>query len=264
MSEVASAGRRPWTAITREVSPALTHCELTHLERAPIDVGMARAQHAWYEAVLESLGCRIVRLPEDPEHPDSVFVEDTAVVLDEVAVITRPGAASRRGETDAVARALAPFRPLLRLEPPATLDGGDVLVLDRTLIVGLSSRTNAEAVDQLGRLLAPHGYTVRGVPVAGCLHLKSAVTRAGRDHLLVNPDWVDPAAFGGWNALEVAPGEPYAANVLTLEGQVVSPDSFPRTRQRLEAAGVKVHLVDLAELQKAEGAVTCCSLLFRG
>jgi dimethylargininase len=224
---------------------------------------MARVQHSWYEAVLESLGCRLVRLPAAPDLPDSVFVEDTAVVLDEVAVLTRPGAASRRPETEAVAEALAPFRPLLRLEAPATLDGGDVLVLGRTVYVGLSSRSNREAVDQLGRLLAPYGYAVRPVPVAGCLHLKSAVTWAGEDRILANPAWVDPAAFDAGTVIEVDPAEPYAANVLTVDGQAVSPDCFPATRRRLEAAGVRVHLVDVEQLQKAEGAVTCCSLLFR-
>lgn len=263
MSEVLPSSRVGWTAITRAVSPALGRCELTHLERAPIDVGMARVQHAWYEAVLESLGCRLVRLPADPAQPDSVFVEDTAVVLDEVAVLTRPGAPSRRPETAAMAEALEPFRPLLRLDDPATLDGGDVLVLDRTLFVGLSSRTNAAAVDQLGQLLEPYGYAVRAVPVSGCLHLKSAVTWAGEDRLLANPSWVDPAEFGDWRVVEVDPEEPYAANVLVVDGRVVSPDSFPLTRRRLEAAGVKVHLVDVEELQKAEGAVTCCSLVFR-
>jgi len=255
--------RTAWTAITRDVSPALARCELTHLERSPIDVGMARAQHAWYEAVLESLGCRIIRLPADPELPDSVFVEDIAVVLDEVAVLTRPGAPSRRPETTAVAEALAPFRTLLRLEDPATLDGGDVLALGRTIFVGLSSRSNAAGVDQLGRLLQPHGYAVRAVPVTGCLHLKSAVTWAGEDRLLANPQWVDPSVFGPWKVTEVAPSEPFAANVLAVDGQVVCPDSYPRTRRRLERAGARVHLVDMDELQKAEGAVTCCSLLFR-
>jgi len=263
MSEVQSPRRAAWTAVTREVSPSLGRCELTHLERTPIDLGMARAQHAWYEAVLESLGCSLVRLPADPELPDSVFIEDTAIVLDEVAVLTRPGAPSRQAETAAVARALELHRPLLRLEAPATLDGGDVLVLGRTLFVGLSSRSNPEAVDQLGRLLRPHGYAVKGVRVSGCLHLKSAVTRAGEDRLLANPAWVDPGAFGDWRVLEVDPGEPCAGNVLTVEGQVVSPDCFPRTRRRLEAAGLTVHLVDMEELQKAEGAVTCCSLVFR-
>ena len=249
--------------MTREVSPSLGRCELTHLERAPIAIGPARAQHAGYEALLESLGCRLIRLPADPDLPDSVFVEDTAVVLDEVAVIARPGAASRRPETAAVAGALAPFRPLLRLEDPATLDGGDVLVLGRTLYVGLSSRTSAAAADQLGRLLSPYGYAVVPVSVAGCLHLKSAVTRAGEDLLLLNPAWVDPSAFPGRRTLEVDPAEPFAANVLAIGGQVVSPDSFPRTRRRLEAAGVRVRPVDMTELQKAEGAVTCCSLVFR-
>lgn len=249
-------------AITRGVSPAIEHCELVHHERRPIDVALARRQHRLYEEALAAVGCRVEALPADRELADSVFVEDAAIVLDEVAVITRPGAESRRPETAAIARALAPYRPLVSIEAPGTLDGGDVLQIGQTLYVGLSGRSNQAAIDQLSRALAPYGYAVCGVAVRGCLHLKSAVTAVDDDTVLVNPEWVDPAVFSGMRPIEIDPRERGAANVLRIGERVIYPASFPATRRRLAAAGVEVVEVDVSELQKAEGAVTCCSLVF--
>jgi dimethylargininase len=249
------------TAITRAVSPALALCELTHLAREPIDVARAAAQHAVYERRLESLGLRVVSLPAELHLPDCVFVEDTAVVVDELAVITRPGAASRRPETAAVGRALERLRPLASIAAPGALDGGDVLRLGRRLLVGLSGRTNRDGLDQLAALLHPHGYTIEGIPITGCLHLKSAVTQVAADAVLLNPAWVDRVAFSGWRAIEVDPGEPYAANALMLGETVIYPNAFPRTADRLAAAGARLSTLDLSELAKAEGAVTCCSII---
>jgi dimethylargininase len=251
-------------AITRQVSPAIQQCELTHLQRQPIDAVLAQRQHRAYEAALAELGCDVRSLPAEPDLPDSVFVEDIAIVLDEVAVITRPGAESRRPETASVAAALAAHRPLRHIEAPGTLDGGDVLRVGRALYVGLSSRSNAAAVEQLQTILAPFGYAVTGIQVAGCLHLKSAVTQIAEDALLVNPEWVDASLFGRLRAVEIDPAEPYAANAVWIGDAVVYPTSFPSTRRQIEARGIRVAGVDVSELQKAEGAVTCCSLIFRG
>lgn len=248
-------------AITREVSHAIGRCELTHAIRQPIDVDRARRQHAVYESLLERLGCTLVRLPEEPDLPDSVFVEDVAVILKELAVLTRPGAPSRRPEVASVARALEPLLPLASLKEPATLDGGDVLLSGRTLFVGLSSRTNSEGVDQLRALASPLGYAVEGVEVRGCLHLKTAVTEVAKGLLLVNPEWVDPAAFPGHRFVEVDPAEPFAANALRVGDDLLCSHAYPATRRRLEAAGLSFHSVDLSELAKAEGALTCCSLI---
>lgn len=249
-------------AITRAVSPAIGRCELTHLERVPIDPARAGAQHDAYEECLRRAGCSVVRLPADPKLPDSVFVEDMAVVLDELAIIARPGAASRRAEVAAVAEALRTLRTLVPLREPATLDGGDVLRVGRTLYVGLGARTNARGAAQLEDAVAPFGYRVVGVPFAGCLHLKSAVTLAAPGVLLVQPAWVSPEAFGsGLEPVIVDPSEPHAANVLLVGGAVIQPAAFPRTRERLESRGIRVEAVDVSELAKAEGAVTCCSLL---
>jgi len=249
-------------AVTRDVSPAIVRCELVHQERRPIDVTRAIRQHGLYEEALAALGCRVEALPADPELADSVFVEDAAIVLDAVAVITRPGAESRRPETAAIAGALSRYRPLLAIEAPGTLDGGDVLRIGRTLYVGISGRSNLDAIDQLSLGLAPYGYDVRGVAVRGCLHLKSAVTALDDDTVLVNPDWVDSAVFTGMRPIEIDPRERGAANALRIGERVIYPASFPATRRRLALAGIDVLEVDVSELQKAEGAVTCCSLVF--
>lgn len=252
-----------WMAVTREVSPALGDCELSYVERAAIDVSRARAQHHDYRRTLEALGCRVLALPAEPEFADSVFVEDVAIVLDEVAILTRPGAASRRGEVASVGAALGGYRKLLAIEAPGTLDGGDVLQVGRALYVGQSARSNADGIAQLRTLLAGRGYTVQGVPTHGCLHLKSAVTRLADDTLLLQPAWVDRGRFSDFRLIEVDPAEPHAANVLRIGDALVMPTGFPRTRQRLLDAGFEVRSVDVSELQKAEGAVTCCSLVFR-
>jgi dimethylargininase len=249
-------------ALTREVSPAIARCELTHLNRRPIDLDKARAEHAAYERRLVDAGCTVVRLPADDRLPDSVFVEDAAVVFEEVAIITRPGAESRRPETPAVAEVLAPYRPIGRIEPPGTLDGGDVLKLGKQVIVGESKRTNAAAISQLEGVLAPHGYSVHALRVHGCLHLKSAVTRVSDDTLLVNPDWVTTDAFPSFDFVNVDPGEPFGANALRIDDRVIYPSMFVRTRRRLEDRGIHVIDVDVGELAKAEGGVTCCSLIF--
>ncbi len=249
------------TAITRDLSPAFERCELTHLQRQPIDLARARRQHEAYEACLASLGCRVQRLPAGEEMPDSVFVEDCAVVLDEIAVITRPGAPSRRPEVRAVEDALRPHRPTVRIAAPGTIDGGDVLRVGRRLFVGISTRTTRLAVDELAGLVKPMGYEVIPAEVRGCLHLKSAVTEVAPGVLLTNPDWV-----GDWvrafDRIDIDPSEPMAANALRLGETLVFPCAFPRTRERLEARGLATRAVEVSELAKAEGAVTCCSLVF--
>lgn len=250
-------------AYTRAVSPTLSQCELTHLAREPLDVARAAREHEAYEALLTRLGTTVRHLPAEPELPDAVFVEDTAVVLDEIAVITRPGAASRRPETASTAAVLARHRPLAHLEAPGTLDGGDVLVSGRRLYVGLSSRTNLAAIDQLAAILRPHDYEVIPVNFRGCLHLKSGVTQVAEKLVLLNPEWVDPDAFSGYHHVAVDPAEPHAANALSLGGSVIHPAHHPRTRARLEAEGLRVEPIEMEELAKAEAGVTCCCLLVR-
>jgi len=248
-------------AIVRDVSPSLDACELTHLARQPIDAARAALEHEDYLRCLTSLGVEVVRLPAEPELPDSVFVEDVGVVLDELAVITRPGAVSRRAETSAIAEALRHYRDLVFIEEPATVDGGDVLVIGRQVYVGLSSRTSASGVAQIRHVLEPLGYRVTIVAVDGCLHLKSAVTQVAPDTVLINRTWVDSDAFRGMRLVEVDPTEPHAANALRIRDSVVYPAAFEHTRDRLCRLGIRVVPVDLSELSKAEGGVTCCSLI---
>ncbi len=247
-------------AITRDVSPSIANAELTHLERVPIDYERAREQHEEYRALLAALGCEVISLPGDAAYPDCVFIEDTAIVLDDLAVITRPGADSRRGEVDVVAEALAPLRPLVHITAPATLDGGDVLVLDERIYIGRSARSNEEALAQLRQLT---GREVIGVDLHGALHLKTAVTRVSGDTLLVNREWIDVAPFAGWTLLDVDPAEPFGANAVLLDDVVIYPVAFSRTRAKLESHGINVRTVNAGELAKAEGGVTCCSLLVR-
>jgi dimethylargininase len=194
--------------------------------------------------------------------PDTVFIEDTAVVVAELAVITRPGAASRRAETAAVAPALAAFRSVASIEAPGTLDGGDVLRIGRTLYVGVSARSNRDGIAQLGRLLSPWEYPVVPVVTRDCLHLKTAATDAGHGILLMNPAWVDREVFGAVEIIEVDPGESFAANVLRVGATTICAATYPRTLRRLEDAGVEVRTVDMSEFAKAEGGVTCCSVIF--
>lgn len=243
------------------MSPAIARCELTHRGREAIDVDLARAQHREYEARLRDAGCQIERLAAGPDMPDSVFIEDTAIVFDEVAIITRPGAASRRLETAAVAGALGKYRRLHEMEHPGTADGGDVLLAGRHLYVGRSSRTNDAGIETMRRVLAPYGYDLTPIDVRGCLHLKSAATAVGDDLLLVNPKWLPSGAFATFDRVEVHPDEPLAANALRVGRRLVYPASFPRTLERLHHRGLDVATVDASELAKAEGAVTCCSLI---
>lgn len=254
------------TAYTRAVSPRLAECALTHLERLPIDPDRATRQHAAYEAALADAGCRIVRLPDLPDDPDGVFVEDTAILLGGDAIVTRPGARSRAAEVDSSATGLAGEFRVHRLDD-GTLDGGDVLRIERTLYVGLSSRTDAAGAAALARLVAPLGYHMVTVEPTRCLHLKTAVTYAGHDPegrptILINPDWVDPSLFA--NVGTVAVTEPNAANAVRVGDRLILPAGNPRTAGELRALGFNLVEVDVSELQKAEAGVTCMSLISDG
>jgi len=250
-------------AVTRKVSSRMAECQLTHLARAPIDVGRAAEQHLAYEKRLEALGCEVRSLPAEPELPDSVFVEDAAVVFDELAFLARPGAESRRAEVESITQAIEPYRKLARIEPPGTLDGGDVLTVGKRVFVGLSQRTNHAAIEQMRALLPVYGYSVQSVPVERCLHLKSAVSQVAENTLLINPAWVETSAFRNFELIEVDPEEPFAANALLVKGVLVYPAAYERTRKRLAERGLGVVTVEVSELAKAEGGVTCCSLIFK-
>jgi dimethylargininase len=250
-------------AVTRPVPESLARCELTHLPRVPIDYQVATAQHVQYEEALRALGCTVRHVPPAHALPDSVFVEDVAIVLDEVAIITRPGAESRRPERDAVAAVLADYKPLQAIVAPGTLDGGDVLRLGSVLYVGLSTRTNLDGARLLADLVKPLRYSVECVRTTACLHLKSAVTAVEPDRVLCNPDWIDANIFrdARVDVIAVDPAEPHAANVLCVGRTILLAASHERTAADLRARGYKVCTVDVSELAKAEAGVTCCSVI---
>jgi len=249
-------------AITREVGPSMEACELTHFARHPIDIPKARRQHAAYRQCLRELGVQVIELAEEPEYPDAVFVEDPAIVLDEIAVITRMGAESRRGEAASLACALERYRPLFWMKPPATLDGGDVMRVGRTLFVGRSSRTNAAGIQQLAAAAEPHGYRIQPVMVHGCLHLKSAAGDLGGDTVLVHRPWLDIGALGGMKLIAAPAGEEHGVNVLRIGDTILVADGFPKTADLISKSGRPIRIIDNSELRKAEGALTCCSLIF--
>ncbi len=249
-------------AITHAVSPNIGQCELTHRRREPIDVDRAQRQHWAYCEALRRHGCRVIELRINETLPDSVFVEDTAVVLDEMAIICRPGAPSRRKETSAVAEVLGRFRSLFHIRPPGTLEGGDVLRIGKTLYVGRSSRTNDSGIRQLESLVEPYGYTVQEVQVRGCLHLKTAVTALDENTVVAYPPWIDMGPFSRFRIVAVSHGEADAANTLRLEDTIIVARGFPETEQKIREAGYRVETVDISELRKAEAGLTCSSLIF--
>jgi dimethylargininase len=250
-------------AITRGISSSINDCELSFHDRHAIDVAKATAQHKAYQECLAELGVRVISLPPEPNLPDAVFVEDPAVVVDEVAVISVMGAPCRRPEANSLAVALSRYRPIRSLTEPATLDGGDVMRIGPMVFVGLSRRTNRDGIRQLSEVLRAFEYVVGPVEVRSCLHLKSACSYIGEDTILVNREWIDPQPLAAFDLLDVHDEEPAAANALLVNGIVILPTSFPKTRALLEQRGFRVRSIDASELQKAEAGVTCSSLIFK-
>lgn len=248
-------------ALTRLPSPALPDCELTHISREPIDLARADAQHAAYRAALEKAGATVTDLPALADYPDSCFVEDTSVILPELVIRTRPGAVSRQGEVALIAPHLPTDRPHVTIAAPGTIDGGDVLVVGKDIFIGLTARSNAEGVRQFGEAAGKFGYRTTGVPLAGALHLKTAASALADDLVLVNTDWLDPTIFGRRH-IASAPGEPFAANSLTV-GNTVFHAMGEATLGRIAAAGFDARFLDISEFAKAEAGLTCLSLVFQ-
>jgi dimethylargininase len=253
-------------AITRLPSSRMNDCELSFTSRSPIDIDRAIAQHAEYRALLKNCGADVTLLGPSPDLPDCTFVEDTAVVLEEIAIITSPGAPSRRAEVDDIAEALRPHRPLEWVRLPATLDGGDVVHIGRTLLVGLSARTNGEGVAALHEIGTSHGHRVWPVAIRECLHLKSACTALDERTLLANPAWIEPEAFRAlserYQIVIIPPAEPFAADVLRIGTKICLPAAHQQTAALIAELGFEVLTVDLSEFAKAEGGVTCLSIIF--
>jgi dimethylargininase len=250
------------TALTHKVPPCINRCELSFIDRAPIDYALALRQHQQYLNALAGCGLDVIELAVNMDFPDGCFVEDTAVVVDEIAVLTRPGALSRQGEITGMEQELKKYRETARIQQPATLEGGDVLRVGRKLFVGLSRRTNREGVRQLATILSPFGYSVTAVEVRECLHLKSAVTALDDKTLLANEGWIDLAPFEDFRLLAVEKEEHQAANSLRVGDVILLPDGFPKTRRSVEEAGFEVRAIDISEFLKAEAGLTCSSINF--
>jgi dimethylargininase len=237
--------------------------ERTYVDDQPIDLELARRQHDGYRAALRACGCEVTLLDVNREMPDCVFVEDAALVLDEIAVMMSPGAVSRRGEPAGIEPEIAPYRPIARVKFPATIDGGDVVVSGRDVYVGRSPRTNDAGVHALRATLAPYGYSVTPVAVTGCLHLKTACSALPDGRFLVNAGWIDASVFDPTSLVHVPDQEPWAGDVLVIDDQIIVADAFPRTIELLRGLGWGVVPVSVSEFAKAEGGVTCLSLVFR-
>jgi dimethylargininase len=248
-------------ALTRAISPLIGECELTHLDRTPIDIHLAEKQHEAYEEALEKMGYSVRRIPETPHLPDGVFVEDTAVVFPEVGIITRPGADSRRPEIKTMAETLDQYRELRFIEEPGTMDGGDVLVLGKSVFVGISQRTNKEAIKQFRDILTPFGYSITGVPVTQCLHLKTGIAVIDEGLLLINPEWIDAGLFPDHHCEAIHPEEPFGANIMRKDNRALCPAAFKHSLDWLDSRGYDVIAIDQSEMAKAEAGLTCCSVL---
>jgi dimethylargininase len=250
-----------FSILTRRPSARMAEAELTHLARLPIDIMLAERQHGSYRTALAAAGAVGIDLPALDGYPDCAFVEDTLVALPELFVLCRPGAASRLGEVDSVAAALPSDRPVVRIEAPATVDGGDVLWMGRTLFVGRSTRTTDAGIAALARAVASFGYHVEPVSVGAALHLKTAVTALGPDRVLINPALVDDAPFRVFEAVRPDEREPFAGNCLQIGDRIFMQAAHPRTAGRVAAAGYAVELIDISEFAKAEAGLTCMSVL---
>ncbi len=250
------------TAFTRRPSDLIADCLLTYMDRDPIDAAVARQQHAAYEQLLAQLGVRVVSLPPRSDLPDSVFMEDTAVVLDELAVLCAMGDAGRAGETALTEELLAPHREIAHVRAPASLEGGDVFRVDRTIYVGRSTRSDDAGIQALARHIEPLGYEVCAVDVTGCLHLSTGASHLGDGLVLANPNWIDTTALERHELIAVDAAEPWAANAMLVGDALIMPAECPRTIEKIAKTGRSVEATPISELAKAEAGLTCMRLLF--
>ena len=250
-------------ALTHQLSPNMQACQRTFVPVVPIDIELATRQHQGYCRALADCGASVRVLDVNSPMPDGAFLEDTAVVLDEVAILCSMGTPSRLAEPAGIEPVLREYRPIERIEPPATLEGGDVLRIGHRLLVGHSSRTNQLGIAAFTEIAGRFGYSVTPIPVRGSLHLKTACTALPDGRLLVNPAWVDGRSLEEFDLIPIPPDEPFGANICLVDEQVLLPAAHPQTAKLLEWLGWTIKAVEISEFAKAEGGVTCLSLLFR-
>ena len=249
-------------ALTHTPSAQIDDGQRTHVSRVPIDQRRAARQHEEYCRMLRRCGAEVHTLTVNRELPDSVFIEDTAIVLDKVAVIASMGTEARRPELPGIAKELNKYRTLERIEPPAHIEGGDVLRVGRKLLVGVSARTNTAGVNALEAIVRRHGYTVMPLSLTDCLHLKTACTALPDGHLLVNPAWINVHSLRDFPVIPIPEGEPWAANILSIGSRVCLAAAHVQTAALMRKHGFAVESIDLSEFAKAEGGITCMSILF--
>ncbi len=248
-------------AIVRKAGPNFAD-GITTADLGRPDYVLVLAQHAAYVATLQRLGLAVVELDPLPDHPDAHFVEDTAVIVPEVAVVANMGAPARQGEEQAMAPLLAQYRQLAAIELPGTFDGGDVLVVEKHCMIGISERTNKSGAQQLGETLAKYGYRWDAIPVGAGLHFKSSVNYVGKNTLLIDEAFVEYPAFAGYAKLVIEPDELYAANTLWINHHLLTPAGFPKTKAQLATLGLPIIELETSELRKMDGGLTCLSLRF--
>jgi dimethylargininase len=252
-------------AIVKTPCRALVKGISTHPELGVPDYGRALEQHRAYIRALESRGMEVTVLGPSEEYPDSCFVEDTAVLCEECAVVTNPGAESRRGETAGIVPVLKTFYPEDRVYPiraPGTLEGGDVMRAGGRFYVGLSGRTNREGIRQFAEFLKPFGHEVIPVPLREVLHLKTGATYLSDSRILVSGEFTASPEFASYHRIPIPPGEDYGANCLWLNGTVLVPEGFPQTLGLIEELGYPVLVTDTSEFRKIDGGLSCLSLRF--
>ncbi len=252
-----------FTALIGGVSRSINSCELTYRQREKIDYHKACEQLEEYRRVLGQLDVELIGLEADDTYPDCCFVQDTAVVLDEICVMASMGAPSRAGETRTVEKLLSEYRPIKRILGPATLDGGDVVQLGKRLYVGMSKRTNALGILRFEELVAPFGYAVIPVCIDGGLHLTTGCGVVNDETVVLNPRWLDATAFKGLRQLHVSEDEPWAANTIRIKSTVCVELNSARTIELIEPYVGNVETVDISEFRKAEGSLSCLSLIFK-
>ncbi len=253
MTFTQAIARRP----VKEMAAGITASTL-----GPPDYQKALDQFAAYVETLRHLGLSVTVLDPLEGYPDAHFVEDAAVVTPDVAVITNPGAASRKGEVRSIAAALQHIRKTVWIQPPGTIDGGDVLMVGRHFFIGLSDRTNEQGARQLGEAVSGFGCTWTTVPVAAGLHFKSSVNAVSPDTLLLTRSYADHPALAGLHRIVISPQEEYAGNTLAINGHLIMPAGFPDTRQKLQALAMPIIELDVSEFRKMDGGLTCLSLRF--
>jgi dimethylargininase len=249
-------------AIARKPAENFARGLTTTVSVKPPQYELLLEQHETYIETLKSCGLEVTILDPLPDYPDAYFVEDTAVVTPDVAVITNPGAATRQGEEESMVPVLAGFHKIERILAPGTVDGGDVLQVGSHFFIGLSERTNKEGAGQLGRILASFGNTWVTIPVKAGLHFKSSVNYVGKNTLLVATDFAECEQFKGYDKIVVEEAEAYAANTLLVNGHLLSPAGFPATRQKLGVLGFEIIELETSEVRKMDGGLTCMSIRF--